>query len=275
MAAVLHAKQNNTITRWVMLILIMGFSKVSAHSDEHRLTIIDTVSRSVVAIGRMTPLYSNRSDVLGTGFVIGTGNYVVTNHHVVAEPLDENLVQSYVVITGRGRQIKYTEADIVATAPRYDLAILKIKGALPPLVLNKAPLHPPGTSVAFTGFPISGVLGVYPATHRGYVSALTPDVLPADRVTVQSARNLSRLDNPATVYQLDATAFPGNSGSPLYLPESGEVIGIVNKVYISEGKESALTAPSGISYAIPSIHIQQLLSTVMDEPGTTGHNDPD
>lgn len=275
MAAVLHANRNNTVTRWLMLILMLGASKVSAHSDTPTPEVIERVSRSVVAIGKMTPLYSDRSAVLGTGFAVGTGNYVVTNHHVVAEPLDENLVQSYVVITGRGRQVSYTEAEIIATAPRYDLAILKIKGALPPVTLNATALHPPGTTVAFTGFPISGVLGVYPATHHGYVSALTPDVLPADRVTIQSARNLSRLTNPATVYQLDATAFPGNSGSPLYLPESGEVIGIVNKVYISEGKESALTAPSGISYAIPSVHIQQLLSTVMEPPAASGHTDPD
>jgi S1-C subfamily serine protease len=70
---------------------------------------------------------------------------------------------------------------------------------------------------------------------------------------------LKRLQEPYKVFQLDATAYPGNSGSPLYQPETGDVIGIINKVFIQETKENALTKPSGISYAIPVNHLQNLL----------------
>ncbi len=52
--------------------------------------------------------------------------------------------------------------------------------------------------------------------------------------------------------QLDGTAYPGNSGSPLYETENGEVVGIINMVFVKGTKEAALTQPSGISYAIPA-----------------------
>ena len=59
--------------------------------------------------------------------------------------------------------------------------------------------------------------------------------------------------------QLDATAYPGNSGSPVYDPETGDVIGIINMVLVKGTKESALSQPSGITYAVPSRHLQGLL----------------
>jgi S1-C subfamily serine protease len=69
---------------------------------------------------------------------------------------------------------------------------------------------------------------------------------------------LKRLKEPFLIYQLDITAFPGNSGSPLIERNTGNVIGVLNKVFVSEGKESALSNPSGISYAIPIKHLKKL-----------------
>ena len=62
------------------------------------------------------------------------------------------------------------------------------------------------------------------------------------------------------MFQLDATAYPGNSGSPLYNPDTGAVIGIVNKVFVQESKENVLQKPSGISYAIPIRYARALLA---------------
>jgi serine protease Do len=62
---------------------------------------------------------------------------------------------------------------------------------------------------------------------------------------------IKRADDPFTIFQLDATAYPGNSGSPLYDGETGEVIGVINSVFVKGAKENALRDPSGITYAIP------------------------
>ena len=59
--------------------------------------------------------------------------------------------------------------------------------------------------------------------------------------------------------QLDATAYPGNSGSPLYEVGSGQVVGVLNSVLVKSTKESALENPTGISYAIPIDYLNKLL----------------
>jgi S1-C subfamily serine protease len=61
------------------------------------------------------------------------------------------------------------------------------------------------------------------------------------------------------VYQLDATAYPGNSGGPLLNAETGEVVGVVNMVLVKSTKESALSQPTGITYAIPARFIDELI----------------
>ena len=50
-----------------------------------------------------------------------------------------------------------------------------------------------------------------------------------------------------------------SSGGPLFDPDSGEVLGVVNMVFIKGTRESALSNPSGISYAIPAKFVLQLL----------------
>lgn len=62
-----------------------------------------------------------------------------------------------------------------------------------------------------------------------------------------------------SIFQLDATAYPGNSGSPVFDAGSGEVIGITNMVFIKGSKEAAVSQPSGITYAIPENYLKDLL----------------
>jgi S1-C subfamily serine protease len=59
--------------------------------------------------------------------------------------------------------------------------------------------------------------------------------------------------------QLDGTAYPGNSGSPVYDPDSGVVYGVLNMTFLKNQKENALSQPSGISYAIPVRYVRELL----------------
>jgi S1-C subfamily serine protease len=70
---------------------------------------------------------------------------------------------------------------------------------------------------------------------------------------------LKKLRDPFMVYQLDATAYPGNSGSAMYDAKTGKVIGIINKVFIQESKEAVISKPSGITYAIPVKYLHELL----------------
>ena len=86
----------------------------------------------------------------------------------------------------------------------------------------------------------------------------TTGVSSATRTAILTGRNHHQ-NNMGSIAET-ATAFPGNSGSPVYRIDNGEIIGILNKVLLKSGKESALSDPSGISYAIPVVYIKQLLS---------------
>jgi S1-C subfamily serine protease len=113
-----------------------------------------------------------------------------------------------------------------------------------------------------TGFPLGAVLGPFAATHRGMVAAITPIAIPQARASALNPAIVHRLTTGSfPVFQLDATAYPGNSGSPIYDPDTGEVLGIVNMVFVKGTKETAITRPSGITYAIPASHLTALVKS--------------
>jgi len=60
------------------------------------------------------------------------------------------------------------------------------------------------------------------------------------------------------IYQLDITAFHGNSGNVVLSRKTGKVFGVLNKAFVSSGKEASLENPSGISYAISVRYIRNL-----------------
>jgi S1-C subfamily serine protease len=140
--------------------------------------------------------------------------------------------------------------------------LLGIEGpALPALPVADAAQVREGETYLLTGFPIGAILGLFPVTHRAMVAAISPIAIPAPRADQLGTSAVRRLNaGPFPVYQLDATAYPGNSGSPVYHPETGAVIGIVNSVFVKGSRESALTQPSGITYAIPARKLLELLN---------------
>ena len=132
---------------------------------------------------------------------------------------------------------------------------------LPALPLGDSSKVREGDEIAFTGFPIGMVLGLYPVTHRGIVAAITPIARPVENSRTLNAAQLEHLRRSRfDTFQLDATAYPGNSGSPVYEVATGRVIGVLNSVFVKESKESVLEKPSGISYAIPINLLKPLLS---------------
>ena len=89
---------------------------------------------------------------------------------------------------------------------------------------------------------------------------MTPIALPGATARQLSEKVIRRLKSGSfDIYQLDGTAYPGNSGGPLLSSETGEVVGIINMVFVKATKEAALSQPSGISFAIPSLYLQELL----------------
>jgi S1-C subfamily serine protease len=221
---------------------------------------VEKIKPAVVGIGVHTPSGRQKNNLYGSGFVIGNGQYVVTNHHVLPKELDSNLLQKMAIFTGSGKNAKVRTADIIATSQLHDIAVLKIHGApLPAMKLANKDFRREGSYVAFTGFPIGAVLGLYPVSHRGIIASITPTIIPVDNAQQISIKMLKMLRNPYLVYQLDATAYPGNSGSALYDVNTGEVIGIINKVFVQESKEAVISKPSGITYAIPVKYLLALL----------------
>lgn len=221
---------------------------------------VSLLKPSVVGIGVYTPTGQPKNQLYGTGFVIGDGTYIVTNHHVIEQELDDRLLQKLAVFTGKGRAAKVKLAKLIARDEDHDLAILKIEGqALPALSLANNDFRREGSAIAFTGFPIGAVLGLYPVTHQGIIAAITPTIIPVDDARQISIAMLKRLRDPYLVYQLDATAYPGNSGSAMYDVKTGEVIGIINKVFVQQSKETVISKPSGITYAIPVKYLHKLL----------------
>jgi S1-C subfamily serine protease len=225
---------------------------------------IEDVKPSIVGVGTVQRTRSPAVNFLGTGFVLDDGLHVITNAHVVPEVLDIANNESYTVITGKGKKPELRVATIAAIDKDHDLALLKISGeALPAMQLGDASKVREGQTLIFTGFPIGMVLGFYPVTHRAMVSSITPIILPAHNSRQLNAKMISQLQKAAyAVFQLDGTAYPGSSGSPLYDPETGLVYGVINMVFVKGKKEAALSNPSGITYAIPGNYINDLLKQV-------------
>lgn len=253
----LNAKQ--LMVRASIIFCLMLSATVShAHDQIELVDLVKQTKPSVVSIAMLTPLQSNAPNILGTGFVVGNGQYIVTNYHVVSKELDSQIVQYYVALSGEGKAPKIHKMTLVDIDPVHDLAILSIQETLPTIKLAKDAFVDSGTSIVMTGYPIGAVLGLYPATHTGIVAAIAPDANPARNADDLTLKMLKRLKEPFLIYQLDITAFPGNSGSPIYDRTTGEVLAVLNKVFVSEGKEAALTNPSGISYAIPAKQVRAL-----------------
>ncbi|NWG73889.1 MAG: trypsin-like peptidase domain-containing protein [Rubrivivax sp.] len=152
-------------------------------------------------------------------------------------------------------------ASVVAVDRARDLALLRIDG--PParaLALAEPATIREGQSIAFIGFPIGGVLGYAHVTHRGIISSITTIALPAQRAGQLNEQALRRLsEGPFEIYQLDAVAYPGNSGGPVFNADNGEVVGVINMVMVKGTRESALSNPTGLTYAVPVRFVRELL----------------
>ncbi|MBI5720173.1 MAG: trypsin-like peptidase domain-containing protein [Burkholderiales bacterium] len=227
--------------------------------------IVARARPSILPVGTYSATANPRFGFRGSGFVVGDGQHVATNAHVLpagaeAEPAARLAVLAQSAAPGReAGDLRF--ATVVAIDRAHDIALLRFDGpALPPLGLAAGERPAEGKAVALIGFPIGGALGFSPVTHRGIVASLTTIALPAPTAAQLDPRALARLRaGNFEVLQLDATAYPGNSGGPVLDADTGEVIGVVNMVLVRGSRETALSTPTGISYAIPVQHVRALL----------------
>lgn len=222
------------------------------------------VRRSVVPIGYFKATNNPRFGFRGTGFAVGSGHLVATNAHVLMAPEEEDPDASLAALVANpGREPEWRRLARVEVDTPHDLALLRLADGppLPPMRVEPSDSVREGQLVAFTGFPIGGVFGFRPVTHRGIVSSITPAALPApttQRLTDRAIRSLR--DGTFNLFQLDGTAYPGNSGGPMYDPDTGTVLGVINMVLVKGNRESALSQPTGISYAIPSQYLLAMMA---------------
>lgn len=163
---------------------------------------------------------------LGSGFIISSDGFAVTNHHVVQK------VDKITVKLTNGKE--YT-AKLIGSDPNSDIALIKIDGAKG---LKTAHL---GDSDKIEVGDISLAIG----NPFGLQSTLTTGIISSKGQDVNSADGVSRI-------QTDASINPGNSGGPL-LNVRGEVIGINQMIYSQSG------GSVGIGFAIPINHAKHVI----------------
>ncbi|MDO9205140.1 trypsin-like peptidase domain-containing protein, partial [Methylotenera sp.] len=165
--------------------------------------------------GAPQPDYKSQS--LGSGFIISSDGYILTNAHVINEA-DEVIVK-----LSDKREFK---AKIIGADKRTDVALVKIEASgLPKVTIGDSSKLKVGEWVAAIGSPF----GLENTMTAGIVSA--------------KGRALPQ-ENFVPFIQTDVAINPGNSGGPLF-NLAGEVVGINSQIYSRSG------GSMGLSFAIP------------------------
>lgn len=247
-----------------LLFLVCGVAGAASGSAQDYTAAVAAIKPSVVAVGTFQRLRSPPFAFRGTGFAVADGRRIVTNAHVLPASVDSanREVLAILIPAGEG-QAQAREVKEVARDQGRDLAVLLLDGdPLPPLRIGDSSKVREGATFLITGFPLGAVLGPQPSTHRVMVAAIPPLVMPAEQSTRLDVAAIRQLAAGAfRVFQLDGTALPGNSGSPLIDPETRAVMGVINSTVVNRTREGANGAPAGIAFAIPAENLVRLLGT--------------
>lgn len=170
---------------------------------------------------------------LGSGFIVNTDGFILTNAHVVARGTQIN-----VKLTDR-REFK---ARVIGLDALADVALLKIDASDLPTVRIGSPDHARvGEAVVAIGSPF------------GFSNTVTAGIISAKGRLLPGAEYMQFL-------QTDVPVNPGNSGGPLFNLQ-GEVIGINSRIYSSSG------GYQGLSFAIP-IDVAMRIKDQLQASGT-------
>jgi S1-C subfamily serine protease len=243
-----------------LLTVCVGFLLNIFPARADIVTLLPGIKPAIVGVGTLHPLAVPRMRLMGTGFVVADGRHAITNAHVLPSLMQEEKGESLAVFIRDGKEVRARKVELVARDAEHDLALLRLEGpSLPALRLGRFSDVREGEVYYFTGFPVGAALGLHPATHRAGLAAVAPIYSPPPSVKKLTPKLIRQAEDPFLMFQLDAVAYPGNSGSPLYDGETGEVIGVINAVFVKGAKENALKDPTGITYAIPSKYVRALI----------------
>jgi S1-C subfamily serine protease len=174
--------------------------------------VVKTASPAVVQINTTSvsqnPYWfsTSQQEGLGSGFIITSDGYVLTNNHVV-----ENATKITVMLKD-GREFR---GQVVGTDTTSDVAVVKISGTnLPTVQLGDSSSLTVGQRVIAIGNPY----GLSQTVTTGVISALERNV------------QASQTETLVGVVQTDAAINPGNSGGPL-IDLSGRVVGMNTMIY--------------------------------------------
>lgn len=152
-------------TPWGRQMLLCTLVAWSASATAQHSTLPDTIAKvkpSVVIVGSYNPTAAPRFSLRGTGFVVGSGNWVVSNAHVLPAPGSAQPQGQLVVQVRTGPDSSQTRAAKVLDKDVFhDLTLLQIDG--PPvtaLPLADSDRVNEGQQLAFMGLPIGGGAGV-------------------------------------------------------------------------------------------------------------------
>lgn len=242
----------------------VAFAALAVAEASFALELPDLIDRnkpSVTLVGTYAETDSPRFAFRGSGFVVGDGNLAITNAHVLPPALTGEVGRRLVIQVRRSSgEWGVRNANVVSLDKARDLALLRFEGPAAPAVTLRKDGVREGTPIALMGFPLAGALGFSTVTHKGIVSAVTGIAMPTPSAQSLNASAVLRLrEGSFDILQLDATAYPGNSGGPVFDAERGDVIGVINMVVVKRSRESALSDPSGITYAIPASYAAALV----------------
>ncbi|MGH8800409.1 MAG: trypsin-like peptidase domain-containing protein [Casimicrobiaceae bacterium] len=178
----------------------------------------------------------HRATSLGSGVIVSSEGYVLTNNHVVEEADDIELVLA------DGRRL---HADVRGSDPESDLAVLKVDGKnLPVITFGQLENVQVGDTVLAIGSPF----GFGSTVTHGIVSALG-----------RSHLGINRFED---FIQTDAAVNPGNSGGAL-VDSSGNLVGINSAIFSQSG------GSQGIGFAIPVSLARSVLEQIIKDGEVT------
>ena len=202
----------------------------------------------------------------GSGVVLSSDGYILTNAHVVSINGSTDNVRLSVRTSDGG----VFQAKLVGADPTNDLAVVKIEPTKPltPIVFGDSSLINVGDQVVAIGAP----LGLEASVTRGIISALNRTIQVAssespDQSSLEFWSGEAGRPINLNVIQTDAAINPGNSGGAL-VNDRGELVGV--NVAIATASSFAQSGNIGVGFAIPA-NVAKRIATEIIETGVASH----